>query len=78
MKLIATLLLFLPVIAHAGCREPIYLGKPAADEVTKRHYDNCMKAAKPGEKRGQLPPDLIDKQRIQMQQIEQQQGLQVR
>ena len=77
MKLIATLLLLLPAIAHAGCREPIYLGKPAADEVTKRNYDHCMKAAKPSE-RGQLPPDLIDKQRIQMQQIEQQQGLQVR
>lgn len=77
MRLIATLLLLVPVIAHAGCREPVYIGRPAADDVTKRNYENCMKAEKPG-KRVQLQPDLIDKQRLQMQQIEQQQGLQVR
>jgi hypothetical protein len=74
MKLIATFLLLVPIIGHAGCREPIYIGKPAADEVTKRNYDNCMKAETP-RRRVQQQSDLINEQRLKMQQIEQQQGL---
>ncbi len=74
-KFIATLLLLVPIVAHSACRPPIYIGRPAADEVTRRNYENCMKQAKPNE---QIPTqqDLIDKQRLQMQEIERQQTLQ--
>lgn len=73
----AIILLLAPFFAHAACREPIYIGRPAADEVTKRNYENCMKREEQ-KNADQSQQDLINKQRLQMQQIEQQQIQQLR
>ncbi len=76
-RFIATILLLVPIIAHSACRPPLYIGKLAADEVTRRNYENCMKQAKPNEQT-RTQQDLIDKQRLQMQEIERQQTPQLR
>ena len=74
MKLIIMFALLIPLMAQAACRTPIYIGKPAADEVTRKNYNECLERENaPSLSKSTQPQQQMHQQQMHQQQMHQQQ-----